>query len=60
MGITVYLMHRYSGGMHDLKVAWKQLKMKPALGVHFLFVTRDSLRERTNTRRKLCDCENDG
>jgi len=23
MGIIVYLMHRYSGGMHDLKVVWK-------------------------------------
>jgi len=43
MGIIVYLVHRYSGGMHDSEVVWKRLKMKPGLGVHFLFVTRDSL-----------------
>ena len=24
-------MHRYSGGMHDSKVVWKRLKMKPGL-----------------------------
>ena len=37
MGIIVYLEDRYSGGMHDSKVVWKRLKMKPDLGVHFLF-----------------------
>ena len=44
-GIIVYLVHRYSDGMHDSKVVWKRLKMKPGLGVHFLFVTRDSFRK---------------
>jgi len=44
-GIIVYLVHRYAGGMHDSKVVWKRLKRKPGLGVHFLFVTRDSLRK---------------
>jgi len=44
-GIIVNLMQRYSGGMHDSKVVWKRLNMKPGLGVHFLFVTRYSLRK---------------
>ena len=33
-------VHRYLGSMHDSKVVWKRLKMKPGLGVHFLFVMR--------------------
>ena len=51
-GIIVYLVHRYSGGMHDSKVVWKWLKMKPGLGVHFVFVTRDSLRKWENEYKK--------
>ena len=35
MEIIVYLMHRYSVGMHDSKVVWKRLKMKPGLGRPF-------------------------
>jgi len=51
-GIIVYLVHRYSDGMHDSKVVWERLKMKPVLGVHFLFVTRDSLWEWENEYKK--------
>ena len=35
MGIIFYLVHRHSGGMHDSKLVWKRLKMKPGLGVPF-------------------------
>ena len=51
-GIIVYLVHRYSGGMHDSKVVWKRFKMKPCLGVHFLFVTRESLQKWENEYKK--------
>ena len=51
-GIIVYLVHRYSGGMHDSKVVWKRLKMKPGLVVYFLFLTRDSLRKWENEYKK--------
>ena len=52
-GIIDYLMHRYSGGMHNSKVVWKRLKVKTGLGVHFLFITRDSLRKWENEYKNI-------
>ena len=58
MGIIAYLVRRYSGGMHDSKVVWKRLEMKPGLGVHFLFVTRHSLRKWEDEYKKNVALEN--
>jgi len=49
---TMEFMRQVYGGMHDSKVVWKRLEMKPGLGVHFLFITRDSLRKCENEYKK--------
>jgi len=60
MGIIVYLMHRYSGGMRDSKVVWKRLKMKPERPFSVRNEGLIAKVRKPNKRRTLCDCENDG
>lgn len=48
MSIYVYFGHRYSGGVQDLKQAWKRQKMKLYQEVKFLIVMKSSLPKSKN------------